>query len=104
MRLGSFCHIKSKRNALQSFVVLYPDIDVVLKERTRNNAWLPSILTSEFTRLPKESVAMKPTAEPFVLVNELKDENGSLYYKCLYGDMFGWIIGSKKQLELVEEK
>jgi len=27
-----------------------------------------------------------------------------LYYKCLYGDMFGWIIGSKKQLELVEEK
>ena len=102
MRKGSLCYIKSKKNALQSYVVLYSNIDDVLNERLRNNSWMPSILTSELCKTPKQST-MKPTNEPFVLLDELKDENGGFYYKCLYDDIFGWIIGSKKQFELVEK-
>ncbi len=102
MRKGSLCYIKSKKNSLQSYVVLYSDIDDVLNQRTKNNNWMPSILTSELCKTPKRST-MKSTTEPFILLDELKDENGGFYYKCLYGDIFGWIIGSKKQFELVEK-
>lgn len=104
MRIGSLCHIKSKKNALQSFMVLYSDIEAVLKERNKNNNWLPCMLTSELSKLPAQSATMKSTTEPFVLLNQLQDENGSFYYQCLYSDMFGWIIGSKKHFEIIEEK
>lgn len=104
MRIGSLCHIKSKKNALQSFVVLYPDINTVLEERNKNNNWLPCLLTSELSKLPQQSAAMKSTQETFVLLDKLQDENGSFYYQCLYSDMFGWIIGSKKHFEIIEEK
>lgn len=103
MKLGSMCYIKSKKNALQSFVVLYPDIDAVLKERNKYNNWLPSILTSELSR-PALNAKMKSTNETFVLLNELKDENGACYYKCLYSDTYGWIIGSKKHFDIIENK
>lgn len=103
MRIGSLCHIKSKKNALQSFVVVYPDLNLVLEERNKNNSWLPSILTSALSKPPQPSTTLKPTNESFVLLNKMQDEHGSFYYKCLYSDMFGWIIGSKKQFEIIEE-
>jgi len=102
MRKGSLCYIKSKKNSLHSYVVLYSDINDVINERLRNNSWMPSILTSEICKNPKQST-MKSTNEPFLLIDEYKDEKGGFYYKCLYSDMFGWIIGSKKQFELVEK-
>lgn len=104
MHLGSMCRIKSKKNSLQSFMVLYQDIETVLKTRNTNNSWLPCMLTSELSRLPLQTATMKSTEEPFVLVNEMQDEHGSFYYKCLYSDMFGWIIGSKKHFDIIEEK
>ena len=97
------CFIKSKKNALQSFVVLYPDIEAVLKERIEHNNWLPSILTSDLSK-PALNASMKSTNEPFVLINEIKDENGGFYYKCLYPDTYGWIIGSKKHFDIIENK
>lgn len=103
MRIGSLCHIKSKKNALQSFVVVYPDIDLVLEERNKKNSWLPSILTSSLCKVTQPLTKLKPTNESFVLLNKMQDEHGSFYYKCLYSDMFGWIIGSKKQFEIIEE-
>ena len=103
MRIGSLCHIKSKKNALQSFVVVYSDLNLVLEERNKKNSWLPSILTSALGKLPQPSTTLKPTNESFVLLNKMQDEHGSFYYKCLYSDMFGWIIGSKKQFEIIEE-
>lgn len=103
MRIGSLCHIKSKKNALQSFVVVYSDLNLVLEERNKKNGWLPSILTSALNKLPQPSTTLKPTNESFVLLNKMQDEHGSFYYKCLYSDMFGWIIGSKKQFEIIEE-
>lgn len=103
MRIGSLCHIKSKKNALQSFVVVYPDIELVLEERNKKNSWLPCILTSSLCKLPQPLTKLKPTNESFVLLKKMQDEHGSFYYKCLYSDMFGWIIGSKKQFDIIEE-
>ena len=104
MRIGSLCHIKSKKNALQSYVVVYPDIETLLEERNKKNSWLPCILTSELCNLPKPSTALKSTNESFVLLNKMQDEHGSFYYKCLFSDMYGWIIGSKKQFDIIEER
>jgi len=103
MRIGSLCHIKSKKNALQSFIVVYPDLNLVLEERNKNNSWLPSILTSVLGKLPQPSATLKPINENFMLLNKIQDEYGNFYYECLYSDMFGWIIGSKKQFEIIEE-
>lgn len=103
MKLGSMCFIKSKKNSLQSYVVLYPDIEAVLAEKTKHNNWLPCILTSELSK-PSLNGKMIPTQEPFILLSELKDENGCCYYKCLYGDSYGWIIGSKKHYDIIENK
>lgn len=104
MRLGSLCHIKSKKNALQSFMVLYSDIEDVLKERNKNNSWLPCMLATKPIVLPTKSIATKPATESFVLLNEMQDENGNIYYRCLYSDIYGWIIGSKKHFEVVKDK
>jgi hypothetical protein len=103
MRIGSLCHIKSKKNALQTFVVVYPDIDFVLEQRNKKNSWLPCILTSSLCKPPQSSSKLKSTNESFVLLNKMQDEHGSFYYQCLYSDMFGWIIGSKKLFDIIEE-
>lgn len=106
MRLGSMCHIKSKKNALNTYVVLYPDIEEVLEERCTQNNWLPSILTvpSSVNYLStKHKATVRRTDEPFVLLKEFQDGHGSLYYQCLYNDSFGWIIGSKKNFDIIEE-
>ena len=106
MRLGSLCHIRSKKNALKTYIVVYPDIDEVIEERSERNSWLPSILTvpGEVSQLKtKQKATVKVTNEPFVLLNELKDRNGNFYYQCLYNDSYGWIIGSRKNFDIVEE-
>lgn len=103
MKLGSMCCIKSKKNSLQSYVVLYPDIDAVLIEKNKRNNWLPCILTSELSK-PVLNGKMIPIKESFILLNEIKDENGCCYYKCLYGDSYGWIIGSRKHYDIIEDK
>jgi len=103
MRIGSLCHIKSKKNALQTFVVVYPDIDYVLEQRNKKNSWLPCILTSSLCNPTQSSSKLKSTNESFVLLNKMQDEHGSFYYQCLYSDMFGWIIGSKKLFDIIEE-
>ena len=106
MRLGTMCHIKNKKNALKTYVVVYPDIEEVIEERNERNSWLPSILTvpSEATQLKtKQKVTVKVTNEPFVLLNELKDKLGNFYYQCLYNDSYGWIIGNKKSFDIIEE-
>jgi len=38
------------------------------------------------------------------MLAEKKDCNGNLYYRCLYNDSFGWIIGNQKSFELEEEQ
>lgn len=105
MRLGSFCHIKNKKPALSSYIVLYPNIEEVLQERNLHNNWLPSI-SSTPNIIPdkiKQKVFIKRTDEPFVLLSEFQDDNGSLYYQCLYNDSSGWIIGSQKNYEIITE-
>jgi hypothetical protein len=107
MRQGAMCHIKSKKNALSSYVVLYSDIDEVLEEINKNNRWLPSLTTSPSTVkfLPmKQQATVRRLEEKFVLLDEIKSNSGSFYYRCLYNDRFGWIIGRNKSFELEEER
>ena len=106
MKKGSLCFIKNKKNALNPYVVVYSDIDEVLKQRNKNNSWLPCMTTSANIKkfLPtKQRVLLKSLEETFLLIEELKDDNGSFYYHCLYNDSCGWIIWSKKNFT-IEEK
>ena len=106
MKQGSLCFIKNKKNALNPFVVVYSDIEEVLNQRNKNNSWLPCMTTSTNIKkfLPtKQRILLKSLEETFLLIEELKDDNGSFYYHCLYNDSCGWIIGSKKNFT-VEEK
>ena len=45
MERGSLCHIRSKKNSLNSYVVLYSDINELIEARTKRNEWLPSIVS-----------------------------------------------------------
>ena len=104
-RSGTLCQIKSKKCALNTFMVLYPDLEEVLLEKNVNNSWLPSTMTdpagvSELVL--KQHPFAKPASDQFVLLEEKTDDNGTAYFKCLYGDLFGWIIGSTKSFEIVE--
>ena len=107
MRQGSLCYIKSKKNALNPYMVIYSDIDEVLTQRNKNNAWLPSMTTEANIKslLPtKQNICMKSTNERFVLLEEIEDNNGSFYYRCLYNDRCGWLIGNKKNYTIIEEE
>jgi len=107
MRQGAMCHIKSKRNALSSYIVLYPDIDEVLEEINKNNRWLPSLTTApgivSYLSI-KQRATVRHVNEKFVLLDKLESGTGSFYYRCLYNDRYGWIIGRNKTFELEEER
>ena len=107
MKKGSLCYIKNKKNALNPYMIIYSDIEEVLTQRTKNNAWLPSMTTEATINkiLPtKQKIYMKSINERFILLQELKDNNGSFYYHCLYNDSVGWIIGNKKNYSIIEEE
>lgn len=105
MKCGSLCHVKSKRNSLNSFVVVYPDIDEIIEARTKRNQWFPSIVSQPNISLClNQSVDFKPVNQHFAVLGERQDCNGNFYYRCLYNDSYGWIIGSRKSFEFKEEK
>lgn len=107
MRRGAMYHIKSKKNALNSYVVLYPDINEVLEETSKNNRWLPSLTTSPSVvsyLYIKQRATVRRLDEKFMLLDKLETGTGSFYYRCLYNDRYGWIIGKNKTFELEEER
>ncbi len=107
MRQGSLCFIKNKKNALSPYVVVYSDINEVLNQRNKNNSWLPCMTTSGSIKKllsTTQRISLKPLDETFVLIEELKDNNGSCYYHCLYNDSCGWIIGNKKNFTIEEKR
>lgn len=80
------------------------DVDEVIEARTKFNQWFPSIVTQPNISIEtKQSVVLKPTNQWFAIMAERKDCNGNLYYRCLYNDSFGWIIGSQKSFEIEEQ-
>ena len=104
MELGNLCKIVCKRNSLQTYVVVYPDVEEVIEARTKYNKWLPSIVSQKNISVPtKQKVDIKPVSQLFAIMAEKKDCNGNLYYRCLYNDSCGWIIGNKKDF-IIEEK
>ena len=104
MEYGSLCQIKCKRNLLESYVVVYPDVDEVIEARTKHNKWLPSIVSqSNISVSVKQLVTLKPVNQWFAIMAEKKDCYGNLYYRCLYNDSYGWIIGNRKSFELQEQ-
>lgn len=104
---GSLCTIKSKKPSPNSYVVLYPDLEEVIRERIENNTYLPSLLA---TSDPPELLSLKQTPfiklakETFVLLKQTTDENGSIYFQCLYKDKSGWLINSSRNFDIIEEK
>ena len=105
MERGSLCHIKSKKNSLKSYVVLYPDVNEIIEARTKRNEWLPSIVSqpniSLSTRI--KEFAIKPVKQCFAVLDKKQDCNGNFYYRCLYNDSHGWIMENRKNFELEEE-
>jgi hypothetical protein len=105
MHSGTLCYIKSKRNSLSSYVVVYDNVDEIIEARTKHNRWLPSIVSQPNVPITAEHHAtIKPVNQWFAVLDEKKDCNGNLYYRCLYNDSFGWIIGNKKSFQLEEQK
>lgn len=105
MKDGTLCHIKCKRNALTTYVVLYPNLDEVIEARTKRNQWFPSIVSQTNIKIPLSSnqpVCLKPTKQSFAVLDQTEDCNGNLYYRCLYNDSYGWIINNRKAFELEE--
>lgn len=104
MEYGSLCQIKCKRNLLKPYVVVYQDLDEVIEARTKHNKWLPSIVTQSSVSVSvTQPVVLKPVNQLFAMMAEKKDCNGNLYYRCLYNDSYGWIIGNRKSFELQEQ-
>lgn len=104
MEYGSLCQIKCKRNLLQPYIVLYQDLDEVIEARTKYNKWLPSIVTQPKISISlSQDVVLKPIDQLFAIMAEKKDCYGNLYYRCLYNDSYGWIIGNRKSFELKEQ-
>lgn len=104
MEHGDLCQIKCKKNSLATpHVVLYPDIDEVIDARVTRNEWLPSIITSSgitVGALSNRRFTAEPVTKPFAVLSETSDSCGNLYYKCLYDDGQGWIIGSRRSYSL----
>lgn len=105
MENGTLCHIKSKKNSLKSFVVLYPNVEEIIEARTKRNEWLPSIVSGTNIKLPVREAVLKPVNEYeyFAVLDSKQDCNGNFYYRCLYNDSYGWIIDSRKNFILKEE-
>jgi len=105
MEHGTLCYIKSKRNSLNSYVVVYENVEEVIEARTKHNKWFPSIVSQPIvTADTAHPTTVKPVKQWFAVMGEKKDCNGNLYYRCLYNDSFGWIIGNQKSFELEEQK
>lgn len=103
MENGTLCQIKSKKNCLKSFVVLYPNLDEIIEARTKRNEWLPSIVSeTKNIKLPIKEVILKPVNEYFAILDSRQDCNGNYYYRCLYNDTYGWIIDNRN-LKLKKE-
>jgi hypothetical protein len=105
MECGSLCNIKSKKNSLKSYVVLYTDINELIEARTKKNEWLPSIVSQPNVCLSPviKDFIVKPVNQYFAVLDKKQDCNGNFYYRCLYNDSHGWIIENRKNFELKEE-
>ena len=105
MECGSLCNIKSKKNSLKSYVVLYTDINELIEARTKKNEWLPSIVSQPNVCLSPviKDFIVKPVNQYFAVLDKKQDCNGNFYYRCLYNDSHGWIIENRKIFELKEE-
>lgn len=106
MKQGTLCTIKSKRQSVNSFLILYPDLEELLRLRNVENGWAPPMLSdpselSQLTSLKQCPVAIN-TTDPVVFLEEKQDENGKMYFHCLCRDYQGWAVASSRHYDLVE--
>jgi hypothetical protein len=104
MECGSLCHIRSKKNSINSYVVLYSDINELMEARTKRNEWLPSIVSQTNINVNGiKEFTIKPVKQYFAVLDKKQDCYGNFYYRCLYNDSHGWIIENRKSFELEKE-
>lgn len=104
MEYGSLCRIKSKKNSLNSYIVLYSDINELIEARTKRNEWLPSIVSQPNINLSGvKEFTTKSIKQYFAVLDKKQDCFGNFYYRCLYNDSYGWIIENRKNFELKKE-
>lgn len=104
MECGSLCYIKSKKNSLNSYVVLYSDINELIEARTKRNEWLPSIVSQPTINVAGvKQFIVKPVRQYFAVIDKKQDCYGNFYYRCLYNDSHGWIMENRKSFKLEKE-
>ena len=93
---GKLYVVRARDNS-KGAAILYEDLSEVLQAKVVENHWIPSYTTNP-SNMPSELPRNRciPTSEPFVVLEKETDSFGGLYYRCLYANRIGWLVGSRR--------
>ena len=85
------------RDYSKGAAILYEDLNEVLHAKIVENHWIPSYTTNP-SNVPKDLPKNRcvPTSETFIVLGKETDSFGGLYYRCLYADRLGWLVGNRR--------